>query len=87
MDTPGSNIWISLPLISAKESGSWFPKGISTRATRSRCQWSFSLLERITMPNEVFEAQVSKLRPIYSSIDKVNLAKVEKSVEQMIRPL
>jgi len=39
------------------------------------------------MPNEVFEAQVSKLRPIYSSIDKVNLAKVEKSVEQMIRPL
>lgn len=30
---------------------------------------------------------LGKHRPIYFSIYKVNLAKVEKSVEQMIRPL
>src|SRR5580698_7869725 len=61
MDMPGSNIWISRPLISGKESVNWFPKATSTRAIRSRFRSNYSTLEVATMASEIFEAQVALL--------------------------
>ncbi len=61
MDMPGSDIWISLPSTSGKESVNWFPRATSTRAIRSLFQWNYSALEAATMASEIFEAQVAIL--------------------------
>src|SRR3984885_11144438 len=89
MDMPGSNVWISLPSISGKESVNWFPRATSTRAIRSRFRSNYSTLEVATMASEVFEAQVALLVRVlpYVATETCFALKGGTAINLFVRPL